>query len=501
MIVLYMVFLIAAATSASKAALADVREIEKQIKNLQQESLQLTTELQMTVKSENYEQAAMYKKLIAENEERMKGLDKSAWEALVDAAEQPLPTPSDITTVRTAKDEIVRVENRLLGLADLQNELSQRDYKELVSRTQKATVQFNSRLSLLTARSKELQKLELKKLRSAAKKIADPSYYSEKSRAAVKQRIDNFLKPHSDMILGAHSTLADILEDASSQGVQLIRLTSLLSEAGFMALTRRNAGVRFQEFTLRLVSMDEAQFSLLLANSNPELVTSNGGSPGSGEILKCTFQELMKSGKCARGATTIAITDFKLSNQFNNQVYNFRTQQHLSIEESENIIYNNLQLTWQDAPRYYTRTETKPKYNNEKAVREYLYEHLDSQDMFTFRATFDGQEQPIYSVPGQGEYLSKVLHWEIAHKQLIYDLIKNNFTVIRPEPVSTYNLDGTWIQSRNVDHTPTLKNLYSQLFQYFPSKPGGVLTPQAVGLLLWNSLKDDLVSEHRENFQ
>lgn len=310
--------------------------------------------------------------------------------------------------------------------------------------------------------------------------INNRTFYTNKSRSAFQHAIDDVLKPYEEFLIGARTKLSEIFDDAASQGVERVAFGSKLSEFGFILLGFMGAATRFNAFVAQLEAMDGAQFGAQFVAHNRHMLASFDHSK---DKIVCTFKDLMKSGKCSRNGRSFDVPEFKIGHR--PRPFEFRTREKLSIEESERNIYRNLHVTGADVP---------PGSFPESAMRHYLYDHLYSSQVFHFRVFFDGVEQIKYSVPGQGEHISKVLHCELTYSQLYHELVNKGFVV-------TSSSKGDRVNQYNPFHLATNATVFSgfpaDFQQGYPvrawSSWAGVLMPQGIEVLLWDPVKNDFL--------
>lgn len=317
-----------------------------------------------------------------------------------------------------------------------------------------------------------------------AAKLHDQPYYHDKSRSSYQKAIDEAVKPHLEALNGARAKLSEIFDDASSQGVQCVKFYSKLSETGFLALAYLSAGKRFESFASQISNLDKTQFGKQFADHNSKLIV---GFDRESDKIACTFHEVMHSGKCTKNGKSFDVTDFTLVH--NSRTYEFRTLKDLSIEESEENIYRNLHLTSEDAYTYRNLPEA--------TMREYLYDHLGASKMFHFLVQFDNVEQPKYFARGQGEQLSKVLHFELAFNQLYYELIARQFTIASTSHDGTTQMDAPPHIATNATE---FKDYPSEFAQEYNNPRGmlhsfvTVLKQQGMEVCLWSEVKDDFLA-------
>lgn len=306
----------------------------------------------------------------------------------------------------------------------------------------------------------------------------DRLYYSTASRGAFQRAVDLFLEPHNHFIVDAHSKLALIFEDASSQGVQEVLFWSKISEVGFTTLAILQAEHRWEDLVAHLLSMDEKHFGRLLADYNTDLFANY--SPRNGGVL-CTFAELMKTGICSYQGKSFAIPNFKIEdrrNHFASSAYKFCTGGEM---ESKINISRNLQLLADnDAPSGNPQLED--------ARREHLYNHTEAFKMFRFAVSFDGVEQPKYSEPGQAVCISKLMHWDLTFKLWRMGMFEKGYKIT----VAAGNLKGNGFHDAHTN--PSAFDGFPAHFAQSYERLGhedGVLNAFVVKVNLWDGDHSD----------
>lgn len=178
--------------------------------------------------------------------------------------------------------------------------------------------------------------------------------------------------------------------------------------------------------------------------------------------------DVIETGKCTYNGRPFNVVSFKLEK--NNRYYDFCTAGERCT--ACNMPQNDHQiLTNDDVPRWINAEIDYMR-------REHLYNHLHAAGMFLFGVSFDGVEQNKYSAPGQGEQMSKVLHWDIARSQLTSDLLEKGFELsllqAGDRPIVTVN-------------TTAFDGLPSRFAQEYRGIAYGVMSAQFMKLRLWEA--------------